>query len=195
MHFANKVAIAVTMAVASLITVSGAVAQIGEFKCPKSGTVVSYGDGTVATVQLVGTNYCRVHTKQPNGSDAVTHWFAPTLSIRDNSADAYANQLKPSTLWPLAVGKKLTGQFSGAGATVGFQGTWEITVTVDRVEKITTKAGTFDTFVVTKKEQALSHNYRSTLTNWYAADIGTVVKFTFTDNQGANRASELVSIR
>lgn len=172
-----------------------AAAQTAEFKCPKPGTVVEYADGTVTTWQSSGPNYCLVHNKQPNGNEQVSHWFAPTLAIRDSSAGPYASQLKPWTLWPLAIGKKFTGRFSGAGNAQGYQGTWDDTVVVEGVERVTTKAGTFDTFVLTKKEQALSHNYKSTATQWYAPGPGVAVKYTFTDNQGANRSSEAVAIR
>lgn len=194
MHFA-MVKLAGVVAATGVITSSNAVAQTADFKCPKPGTVITFADGTVSSLQAIGANYCRVHVRQPNGHESIDHWFAPTLSVRNNSADAYASQLKPSRLWPLSVGKTLAGQFSGVRADSGYQGTWETKVSVDRIERISTKAGTFDSFVITRTEQALSHPYRSTFTNWYAPDVGTVVKFTFTDSQGTNRVSEAVSIR
>ena len=40
---------------------------------------------------------------------------------------------------------------SGSGGS--FQGTWYDTVTADGYEKVTTKVGTFDAFVVTKKKK------------------------------------------
>ncbi len=171
-----------------------AASQTAHFKCPKPNTVVQFADGTVATWQSAGSNYCQVHTKQPNGSEQISYWFAPTFGIRDTSAGSYANQVKPWTFWPLVVGKKFTGQFSGAGNTPGYQGTWDDTAVVERFEKVVMKAGTFDAFMVTKKEQALSHNYKSTSTAWYAPEPGVIVKYAFTDNQGTNRSSEAIAI-
>jgi len=186
--------ISTTVGIYLVFLCPAAMAQTAQFKCPKPNTVVEYADGGVATWQSAGSNYCQIHTKQSNGSEQVSYWFAPTFGIRDSSAGSYASQVKPWTFWPLAVGKKFTGQFSGAGNTPGYQGTWDDTAVVERFEKVVTKAGTFDAFVVTKKEQALSHNYKSTSTAWYAPEPGVIVKYTFTDNQGINRSSEAIAI-
>ena len=183
-------------AIVALCLVPGAAwGQTAAFKCPKPGTVVEFADGGQTVWQAAGSNYCQLQTRQQNGNTQTSHWFAPTLSMRDTGASGYGNQLKPWTLWPLSVGKKLSGRYDGAGNTPGFQGSWLNEVTVDGFEKITTKAGTFDVFVVTKKEEALSHQYKSTWRQWYAPELGVSVKFTFSDNQGTNRASEAVAIR
>ena len=96
----------------------------------------------------------------------------------------------------MSVGKKITGRFDGVGSNPGFgTGSWIDTITVDSYEKLATKAGTFDVFLVTRTEEAISHKYRSTFRQWYAPALGAAVKFTFTDNQGANRAGEATAVR
>lgn len=176
------------------LAVGSAQAQTAAFKCPKPGTVVEFVDGTRTVWESAESNYCVTVTTQA-GNTIKYHWFAPSLIARETIAGGFGNQLKPWTLWPLTVGKKLTGRYDGGGQTAGFQGTWYETVTVDAYEKVTTKGGTFDTFVVTKKEEALSHPYKSTLRQWYAPELGVTVKYSFSDNQGTNRASEAVAIR
>jgi len=169
--------------------------QTATFKCPKPGTVVQYDNGTVTTYQGGGPTYCNLFVKQTNGENVTYHWFAPTLMIRDSSASGFESQLKPGTLWPLAVGKKLSGRYDGAGNTPGHQGSWMNDVTVDAYEKITTKAGTFDAFSVTKKDEALYNKFKSTFRQWYVPELGMVVKYSYADSNGINRASEATSIR
>jgi hypothetical protein len=176
--------------------VPAALAQTAEFKCPKPGTVVETSDGQRTTWQSAEANYCKILQKPASGEEFAAIWYAPTIGLRANQSQAFADQLKPWTLWPLSVGKKITGRFDGVGSNPGFgAGTWVDTITVDGYEKVTTKAGTFDVFIVTRAEEALSHRYRSTARSWYAPALGVVVKLTFTDNQGASRAAEAVAIR
>lgn len=181
---------------ASVLLSYGATAQTADFKCAKPGTVVEFSDGQRTTWQSVEGNYCTLLSKPPSGEEFAAIWYAPTLSLRANQSRAFADQLKPWTLWPLSVGKKLTGRFDGVGSNPGFgAGSWLDTITVDSYEKLTTKAGTFDVFLVTRNEEAISHRYRSTFRQWYAPALGATVKFTFTDNQGANRSGEATAVR
>lgn len=173
---------------------NAAYAQTAPFKCPKAGTVVEFGDGLRTIWLSAGDNYCLTQTRVPNGNEAKFHWFAPTLIAQDSMAGGYGNQLKPWTLWPLAVGKKLSARYDGAGGSA-FQGAWLIEATVDGYERITTKIGTFDTFVVTRKEEALSHSFKSTLRHWYAPELGVVIKYSVSDSQGTNRASDATVMR
>lgn len=173
-----------------------AMAQTAEFKCAKPGIVVEFSNGTRTTWQGAEGNYCKLLSKPPTGDEFASIWYAPTLSLRADQSRAFADQIKPWTLWPLSVGKKITGRYDGVGSNPGFgAGSWINTITVDSYEKLTTKAGTFDVFVVSKSEEAISHKYRSTFRQWYAPALGATVKFTFADNQGANRAGEATAIR
>ena len=120
------------------------------------------------------------------------------MALPSGGTQAFADAIKASTLWPLSVGKKVVGRYDGAGGGSGAgygTGSWIDTLTVDAYEKLTTKAGTFDVFVVTRQEESLSGKYRSTQRNWYTPQLGVSVKTTFTDNNGASRSSEAVAIR
>jgi hypothetical protein len=168
--------LALGWAVAVAFVAPAAMAQTAEFKCAQPGTVVEFSDGTRTTWQGPEGNHCKVLTKQPSGDERLTNWYAPTLAVPANRSQAFADQVKPWTLWPLSVGKKITGRFDGEGTTG--PGSWSETITVDSYEKLTTRAGTFDVFLVTHQEEAISHKYRSTLRQWYAPALGVAVKFT-----------------
>jgi hypothetical protein len=186
----------ISVAFAALMLLGGtAAAQTASFKCAKPGTTLQYSDGGSTTWIAQEGNSCKLASRSPNGTENTIIWFAPTMTARPEHSQSYAKQLKPETLWPLAVGKEIVGRYDGAGSQIGGQGSWHNVITVDGYEKVTTKAGTFDTFVITKQEEALSHKYRSTIKLWYAPEPGITIKFTFTDNNAANRAGELVTIR
>lgn len=188
--------VAVLSLLGSVFVCASAFGQTAEFKCPAAGQIVEFSDGTRVTAQVAEANLCRLLVKQSGQDEFISNWYAPTMSLPASRSQAFAEQVKPWTLWPLTVGKKLTGRFDGVGSNPGFGGgTWYETVTVDAHEKLTTKAGVFDVFVVTRNEEAISHRYKSTFRQWYAPDLGMTVKFSFTDNQGAKRAGEAVAIR
>lgn len=173
----------------------GAAAQTAEFKCPKPGTTIETATGERVVWIGQEANYCTRQVKTRTGDEFPDRWYSPVFSLRANQSQAAADQLKPWTLWPLSVGKKITGRFDGVGSNPGFgQGTWLQTITVDAYEKITTKLGTFDAFVVTRSEEALSHRYRLTHRTWYAPAIGLPIKTTITDNQGRNDTYETVKV-
>lgn len=181
--------------VGSVAFIGGAEAQTADFKCAKPGTVVEFADGTRSTAQGGEGNLCRLLVKMPGQEEYLSNWYAPTMSLRATQSQAFAEQVKPWTLWPLSVGKRINGRYDGAGSVAGYSGTWFETVSVDAFETIVTKAGRFDVFVVTRKEEAVSHRFRSTFRQWYAPALGMTVKFSFEDNQGTNRASEAIAIR
>lgn len=179
-----------------------AVAQTAAFKCPNAGTVTEFSDTTRVTWGQAEANRCQTSTRYPDalvrvleerGKDIPGWFYAPTMSSRADRNSAWIDQLKPWTLWPLHVGKKLTGRFDGTGGNASYQGTWYYTVNVDAYERLSVKAGTFDTFVVSRTEEG-ANKYRSTLKQWYAPSLGVTVKYSFTDNQGANRSADVISI-
>lgn len=191
-----KMGIVLVVAAFSAAALSPVRAQTADFKCPKPGTAVEFADGGATVWQAQEGSSCRLLSRQANGTETATLWFAPTLVARADQGTRYAEQLKVNTFWPLAVGKKLTGRYDGPGAAVGSQpGSWQNIVTVDSYEKVTTKAGTFDAFVVTLQQEAISHKFRSTLKQWYAPNPGITVKFTYSDSNGGSRSSEAVSIK
>jgi hypothetical protein len=181
--------------VAVAVVAPAAMAQTAEFKCAQPGTVVEFANDTRTTWQGVEGNHCKTLTQEASKEAIAYNWYAPALLLRADRSQAFADQIKPWTLWPLSVGKKITGRFDGTGSNPSYTGSWLDTVTVDSYEKLTTRAGVFDVFVVTHKQDAFSHTYHSIYRQWYAPALGAVVKFTFTDSQGQNRASEAVAIR
>ena len=173
----------------------GAAAQTAEFKCPKPGTVVEWANGARTTWVGQEGNFCRRQIKDQKGEEYLQNWYAPTFPARANQSQAFVEQVKAWTLWPLSVGKKLTGRFDGVGSNPGFgPGSWHETVVVEAYEKIDTKIGQFDVFRVTRNEEALSHRYQSTYREWYAPALGVSVKVTFTDNQGTNLTFDVVRV-
>jgi hypothetical protein len=176
------------------MSTGAATAQDSPVKCPKPGATFQYSDGSSATWTGPEGNYCKYKYtgRAPNNHVSTTAWFAPTMTASLEQAQSYAKQLKPEQLWPLEVGKKVVGRYDGAGAQG--QGSWQNTITVKGYEKVTTKAGTLDAFVVTKVEEGLSNKYRSTKV-WYAPELAVTVKFTFSTSSGTNLSGELVSIK
>lgn len=178
-----------------IVFASSAVAQTAEFKCASPGTIVEYSDGARSTWTAQDGNTCRGQFKDKDGTEFPFVWYLPTVGLRADRTLVFADQIKPWSMWPLSVGKKFTGRYDGPSGSGTMSGTWYETITVDKQEKITTKAGSFDVFVVTHQEQAISHNYKSTQREWYAPEPGITVKSIFTDNQGTNRTREAVAIR
>jgi hypothetical protein len=100
------------------------------------------------------------------------------------------------TLWPLAVGKKIQARYDGRGSNGSYSGSWITTLTVEKAEKITTKARTFDTFVVVYEvEGLLPNHFKSTLRQWYAPEPGVTVKWDYSDNRAQERSLEATVIR
>lgn len=185
-----------TLSLCIASTSFGAMAQPAEFKCAAPGTVVEYSDGQRTTWVAQQGNTCRLRSKAPNGDETDTIWYVPTATVRVGASSTWADQVKPSTLWPLAVGKKLQGRYDGAGSDAGYSGSWISSITVEKTERLTTKAGAFDTFVVVFQQEGLPpNNFKSTLRQWYAPDPGVTVKFDYTDNRTQKRNGEAISIR
>ena len=62
-------------------------------------------------------------------------------------------------------------------------------------ERVTTKAGTFDAFVVTYRVQGISSSFKSTNKQWYAPVPGVIVKFDYSDSNAQTRRGEAVAIK
>jgi hypothetical protein len=174
-------------------------AQSADFKCAPAGTLVENADGSGVTWLGPVGNGCRIQFKSSNGSTSQALWFGPTATYREDIGQAWAAQVNPSALWPLSVGKLVKGHYEGEGMTRGYNSKWNYTFNVEKSEKITTKAGTFDTFVVVAQiEQLPPSNYRATVRQWYAPVPGVSVKYEYIDNEGkatSRSSGEVVSIR
>jgi hypothetical protein len=171
------------------------VAQTADFRCAAPNTVVEFSDGSRATWLSADGNRCKGQFKDKDGNEFSFVWYLPTVGLRADQSLAFAEQMKPWTLWPLAVGKKLAGRFDGPSSSAGGSGSWYDTITVQKYEKVTTRAGTYDAFVVTRQEDAVSHSFKSTQREWYVPSLGVAVKSEYTTNQGVNRTREAVSVR
>ena len=171
-------------------------AQTAEFKCPSPGTIVEFSDGQRTTWVGQEGNVCRLQQKRADGTEAATNWYAPTALLPAGASSAWATQVKPSTLWPLSVGKKISARYDGPGQDPGFSGSWTIAITVEKYETVTTKAGTFGAFVVMFQSDQIGRSFRTVFRQWYAPDPGVTVKFEFsTANDTQRRSGEAVSIR
>lgn len=172
-----------------------AVAQTASFKCPPAGTLVEYSDGSWTKWGEGQSQYCRLTNRLQNGNETVWDWYAPTALRRTDQTTAWIEQVKPSSLWPLSVGKKLAARYNGPGIQGNISIVSDIAISVDAYERVTTNAGVFDAFVLTHRQDAISGSYKSTGKQWYAPDPGIIVKFEYADNTGAARKGEAVSVK
>lgn len=183
-------------AIAALCLVPGAAwGQTAAFKCAKPGTVVQNDDGTVLEAISQGPDYCRISFKNRSGETAQFDWFAPSATISPAGSRSWIEQTKPQTLWPLAVGKKISARFDGANNAGNNHGSWTFAWTVERYERVTTKAGTFDTFLVTRTQDAIGGSFKEKISLWYAPEPGVVVKQEEWTNQGKSNRREAASIK
>jgi len=183
------------------LTVAGpATAQTTEFHCPPDGTTVDYSDGVQVVWEKREGDFCKGRFVQ-GGTATAFNWYAPSFGLeaagpRQPRGQALVAQFKPGRIWPLTVGKKVTGRYEGvSGSGDPPRGVWDHAVTIEKYEKITTKAGTFDVFVIVHEDVAVSHSYRYVERVWYAPVPGFNVKSTATNSAGLERAREAVSIR
>lgn len=185
-------------AIAALCLVPGAAwGQTAAFKCPKPGLVVQYEDGTITQALSEGQNSCRLTGKRPNEDAVVFDWYAPLAFVSTTSTNGHSwlQQVKPSTLWPLAVGKKLSARYDGANNTGTSDGSWNFTFTVEKYERITTKAGSFDTFLITRTQEGIGRPFKEKWSQWYAPELGYHVRYDYSNNQGRTNKGDAVSIK
>jgi hypothetical protein len=188
-------ALGASPSVIALFFAASVSAQTAAFKCPPAGTIVEYSNGISATWLAQEGNFCRYQQKAADGQQTVRNWYAPAALSTASTSQAWAEQFKPWTLWPLAVGKKITGRYDGPGSTAGFSGSWMHSLTVEKFAKITTKAGTFDTFVVAFEQDGISHRFKGVFRQWYAPEPGVNVKFDYSDSTGVKSSGEAISIK
>ncbi|MPZ29560.1 MAG: hypothetical protein GEV13_00945 [Rhodospirillales bacterium] len=185
--------------IAALCLVPGAAwGQTAAFKCAKPGTVVQYQDGSWTEWVNQEANYCRVNHKRRNEADPrLSDWYAPMASVSINSTidRPWLDQVKPQAIWPLSVGKKLSGRYDGANNTGTSHGSWTFTFTVEKYERITTKAGTFDTFAITRTQEGIGRPFKEKWTQWYAPEPGVVVRYDYWNNQGRTNKGDAVAIK
>jgi len=144
------------------VVATGAAREAG-FRCPRSGTLIQYSNGT--TLKFAGESGFRCAYLDQNYRDAEKFAaFGDDAKFLDAGLDK---------LWPLSAGKQQTVLISVSGAYSTHR------FTVLRTEKVVTPAGTFDTIVVEQEETGLGAQWAKRLF-WYAPETGLIVKSTFT---------------
>jgi hypothetical protein len=196
------------LAVATCLSPIGAFAQTADFKCPKPGIIVQFTNGQQQTwgrPEVISwgsqqTTFCNVQTDgQPSSLTNRKAWYAPAAVLDAGGPGAYAQQTKIYTIWPLSVGKKVSGRFDGSTGA-NFQGgsrqmSSTVTIQVERYEKLTTKAGTFDVFVVSSSHEDISSPFKFFMREWYTPETGIVVKREAHNNTGmVNWSAEAVTV-
>jgi hypothetical protein len=146
-------------------------AREAEFRCPRSGTLVQYDNGTTLKFSSEMGFRCRYVDQNMKEAEKFAG-FADDAKFVDAGL---------SLLWPLSVGKQQTVSVSSSGAYLTH------TFTVLRTERVATPAGTFDTFVVEEEETGTGAQ-RAKRLYWYAPEPGLTVKSTFTLLKSADTA-------
>lgn len=185
--------IAIT-AVMGVLTWSPSWAQTANFQCAPPGTTVVYSNGLRTTWGVQQGNVCRLRQAQTDGTNVEFNWYAPAALLPANATQTWADQIKPSTLWPLSVGKKISARYDGPGQDPGFSGSWTFTITVEKYERLTTKAGTFDTFLVVSQSEQIGRAFKTIRRQWYAPDPGVTIKFEIIANGMPQTSGEATSI-
>jgi hypothetical protein len=188
------IGLASTSVVARATDQAVAASSLIEFKCPDRTTAVHLDNGATITWQGRDGRACRRELTVGTGEKYRQVWFAPTFTGAANASWAFFDQTKPWGLWPLRVGEKMPGRYDGVGSDPGFPGSWVYTTVVEKHETLRTRAGVFDVFVVSRKEEALGASFKSTTREWYAPELGVSVKTAYSDNSGNDNAQEAVSI-
>lgn len=179
----------------NVVVCLGAAAQTAPFKCASPGTKVEYSNGLRTTWESQQGTFCRLRQVQTDGANVEFNWYAPAAVLPANATQTWADQIKPSTLWPLAVGKKISARYDGPGQDPGFSGSWMFTITIEKYERLTTKAGTFDAFLVVNQSEQIGRTFKTTRRQWYAPDPGVTVKFETIVNGLSQASAEATSIR
>jgi len=150
---------------------AGSTAQPIAFAPPAIGTRFVTPTGYFQITQVNGMSVVTVN----NGNRSAS-WYAGFIYV--------ANQVDPKTIeaiWPLQVGKTVTFDERAGGDG------WRHTLTVVRVEDLTTAAGVLPTVVIDERIQSLSPaqgNLDVTRTYWYAPSVRWIVKRDFTQKSG-----------
>jgi uncharacterized protein DUF3108 len=148
----------------------GALAAVVEFHCPAPGTVIKNSSGGQLT--FAEANGLRCDYTDETGQKRERYALF---------ADGYGPLARKEidALWPLKVGKTVSFQVRET-ISVNYGGSApdrQEDFVVNRQERVTVPAGTFDTFVIDWTEQETGPNPTGALvTLWYAPGVGYVVK-------------------
>jgi clan AA aspartic protease (TIGR02281 family) len=165
------------------------------FQCPQPGTVITYNEGSSLTFTEQAGTTCRARTKEGRLVPLSLGLFLPGADLDKNQGER---------LLPLRVGNEIEFTSSASTASASSVLTESIkeayfdnNVKVVGQEKLTTAAGTFDTFVVEWHRQVRGKWAGTWLaTAWLAPSVGATVRFKFETRQGYGRdlAFEIASV-
>jgi hypothetical protein len=141
------------------------------FDCPTPGTVIETSLGGWFRFEEQDGFRCWYRTR--NGSEDSR--YAALLGGDSSWIQKGSTALK--NLWPLRVGKRTWFTVDGVSGG-GYPTSWYETYTVAGRQRVRVPAGTFDTYVISWKEQGrLGNEYEADHTFWYAPELGYFVKF------------------
>lgn len=142
------------------------------FKCPAVGAVITTSAGETRTFTGQDGFVC-LYTSSDSDVGANGKRFADLWEMNSTLGEANDEQVAElQALWPLKPGNKAVDLYSRIYDQKG----WRFDVTVDRFEKITVPAGTFDAAVIKVEETAVKGFAHETTIYWYAYQIGMTVK-------------------
>jgi len=151
-----------TVATVPVTRTAGGVTGEIAFKCPASGTVVEYSNGT--RLKFAGGNGFRCgYLDQAYQEREKFAAFADEAKLLDAGLDR---------LWPLTTGREQTLGLSVSGGYLRQH------FSVLRTETVVTLAGRFDTIVVEQQESGFATPTAKRLF-WYAPELGLIVKSTY----------------
>lgn len=178
------------IAAAMLVTLSAAQALPNY---SKPGTIVYYQDNTGGKVSQArnvilapfDNGIGRYHT----GDNKATAYLVACHAcfVTGNRIDLS----EYSAIWPLRIGK--SAQFIRSNTAAQRERRYAHTVTVAGTERITTKVGFYDTWVLDEKVEEIGGNYRANRRVWFSDRLGWTVKLTFRANDGQPNFSRMMT--
>lgn len=146
-----------------LLAAPDAWAQPQEFRAATLGTQIYVSNDTRYEIDAIEGFSLRTVTARFN-----THaWLGACYQVpRDVVVDTRA----ADGLWPLRPGKTVSFESSRGEAR------WSNTLRVRRLEDVTVRAGTFTTWMIEHEQKSLISDFHSSVTCWYAPDVGFAVK-------------------
>ncbi len=183
------------------LAVHTASSQTAEFKCPSPGTTVEFTGGPIVIWLYQDGKICKRSAKRVGLPAIIQNWYAPAAMIGTegnpgpNCYSTFAEETKPWRLWPLVVGKQIVSHLYCGQKPDADTRPQESTLSVDSHETVSTKAGTFEVFVVTHLRRDVGSYWWSLKTDWYAPAVGVVVKTTDSDSDASYSSIEAFAIR
>jgi hypothetical protein len=167
---------AVACAVLALAGAARAQEEQEEFRCPKPGTVIEFTSGSKLTFTDQDGMWCvatDVHGRP-------WRWYAMLAGVGSRYVENHVEQI-----WPLRIGKevsftvKSTPKNIGGGILAETRFWYVEKFAVVRRERVTVRAGTFDTWVIEQHEDSSRPTFSATAITWYAPEVGYAVKYSY----------------